>query len=358
MKRIREALVFLVYLITFFCSTTEAEERELKSLDHTNNVAVILSSSTFFHNYRHSANALAMNQALKDHGGFTDDNIILMLADEAACNPKNPYKDTIYPIGSHNLNLYKDAEVDYTGNDVTVDNFFRVLLGRHGKYTPPHQRFHNIDENTNLFIYVTGHGGDNFFKFRDVEDFNTKDLRGVLEQLQILKRFKSILYVTDTCQAFTTAPNTRQENIDSSLPDGEILRNVYSVGSSLKDENSYAHHSDTSIGHAIMDRYVYNFISFMGGFGSLTRGRWLEMEELSVKDALVSSMYDSKGRSKLNANVGYSDLGCDESMDSIPLSDFFVMKNGIIREKDIDEEEDDEDEVDGVFLLENAVDFQ
>ena len=67
-----------------------------------------------------------------------------------------------------------------------------------------------------------------------------------------------------------------------------------------------------------MDRYVYNFISFMGGFGSLTRGRWLEMGELSVKDALVSSMYDSKGRSKLNANVGYSDLGCDESMDNIP----------------------------------------
>jgi len=271
-----------------------------------------------------------------------------MLADEIACNAKNPFKDHIYPMGSHNVDMYHQAQVDYTGNDVTVDNFFRVMLGRHEKYTPGHQRLQNIDSDTNLIIYVTGHGGDGFFKFRDAEDYTTKDLRGVFEQLQIMNRFRNILYITDTCQAFTTAPNTRKENADSHLG---VLTNVYTIASSLKGENSYAHHSDSNIGHSVMDRYVYHFVNFMGGF--YEKGRWDNMDEVSVKDAMVNSMYDIKGRGKLGANVGWSDLGCNTGMDMVPLSDFFVMKNGIADHH----HEDDEEEM-GVFLIEDAVDFE
>ena len=248
-----------------------------------------------------------------------------MLADEVACNARNPFKNSIYPIGSGDVDLYDNVHIDYTGNDVTVDNFFRVLLGRHEKYTPSYQRLHDIDEDTNLFLYMTGHGGDGFFKFRDVEDFTTKDLRGVFEQLQIMKRFRSVLFLSDTCQAFTTAPNTHVENEES--PGGMVLTNVYSVASSLKDENSYAHHSNTIIGHSVMDRYIYNFVNYMGGFYLESTGKWQQMDELSVKSTLVDSMYDTNGRSKLGANIGWSDLGCERRMEEVPLSDFLVMRH-------------------------------
>jgi phosphatidylinositol glycan class K len=331
-------------------SQPKSKSQLLKPSNHTKNVAVIVSSSTFYHNYRHSANALTVYQSLKTHGGFTDDNIILMLADEVACNAKNPFKDSIYPMGSHNVDIYSQAQVDYTGNDVTVDNFFRILLGRHEKYTPAQQRLHNIDSDTNLFIYTTGHGGDGFFKFRDAEDYTTKDLRGVFEQLQIMKRFRSILYLTDTCQAFTTAPNTREENADSTL--GELI-NVYTVASSLKNENSYAHHSDSNIGHSVIDRYVFHFVTFMGGFYE-SKQWWLKMHEISVKDAMVNSMYDTRGKPKLAANVGWSDLGCRDRMETVPLSDYFVMKNGIADHRD---DGDDFDADMDVVLIEHAVDF-
>jgi phosphatidylinositol glycan class K len=340
-------VVEIILVIVLLILLPVHQANALEQSNHTKNVAVILSSSTFYHNYRHTTNALAIYQSLKNHGGFTDDNIILMMADEVACNARNPYKESIFPVGFHHVDLYEDVQVDYTGADVTVDNFFRVLLGRHEQFTPAYQQLLNIDEDTNLFLYATGHGGDSFFKFRDVEDFTTKDLRGVFEQLQIMKRFRSVLFMSDTCQAFTTAPNTHVENDDSY--GGVVLENVYSISSSLKDENSYSHHSDPNIGHSVMDRYVFNFVIHMGGFGSSATGKWQEMDQLSLKSAMVDSMYESNGRSKLGANVGWSDLGCETQMSEVPLSDFLVMR------RPFHEEENDDES--GILLIEDYVDL-
>lgn len=302
----------------------------LTSGDHENNVAILLSSSTFFHNYRHTTNTLMVYDILKQHGGFTDDNIILFLADEIACHACNPDKRHVSSFGSGPdgwRNLYNDVEIDYSGSDVTVDNFLRVLLGRHHPYTAPNQRLDNLNENTNVFIYLTGHGGDQFFKFRDLEHFSTTDLRRVMEEMQIMKKFKSVLFVADTCQAFTLAPNTLDMHFESSM--GTELRNVYSLGSSLKDQNSYAHHSDRTVGHSVIDRYTHHLAERMAD-------NWDAMHDISVKSALFDSMYKYSERvarflqvkKLLGSDVGWTDLGCDIPMDEIPLSDFFVMKNG------------------------------
>eukprot|EP00553_Chaetoceros_curvisetus_P003929 CAMPEP_0204619984 /NCGR_PEP_ID=MMETSP0717-20131115/6159_1 /ASSEMBLY_ACC=CAM_ASM_000666 /TAXON_ID=230516 /ORGANISM="Chaetoceros curvisetus" /LENGTH=317 /DNA_ID=CAMNT_0051634067 /DNA_START=1 /DNA_END=954 /DNA_ORIENTATION=+ len=288
-----------------------------------------------------------------------------MLADEVACNARNPSKNTIFPNGSAKrennneevdstgrgrgskevddngrrrpLNLYDNVQVDYSGDDVTVDNFFRVLLGRHPKHTPSYQRLDLDDPDTNVFIYITGHGGDGFFKFRDVEDFTTSDLRGVLEQMQVMKRFKNVLFLTDTCQAFTLAPDDDDIGNGSNID----LKNVYTIASSLKGENSYAHHGDVSVGHSVIDRYMYFLMENMGGFSTIhanvadpyhnhdsEKGKWGDLHEMSVKFAMVDSMYTSNRRSKLGANIGWSDALCERRMDQVPLSDFFVMKQG------------------------------
>ena len=146
------AVLVTCILLSLFPEHPQAQK--IEQSNHTKNVAVILSSSTFYHNYRHTANALAIYKSLKNHGGFTDDNIILMLGDEVACNARNPFKESIFPTGINGINLYHDVQVDYTGTDATVDNFFRVLLGRHHKNTPAYQRLHDIDENTNIFLYI------------------------------------------------------------------------------------------------------------------------------------------------------------------------------------------------------------
>ena len=75
------------------------------------------------------ANALGMYRTVK-RLGIPDSNIILMLADDAACNPRNKFAGCVYANPGRGLDLYGDnIEVDYRGNEVTVENFLRVLTG-------------------------------------------------------------------------------------------------------------------------------------------------------------------------------------------------------------------------------------
>ena len=62
--------------------------------------------------------------------GIPDSNIILMLADDVACNARNKVPGCVYHSSGRTLDLYGDnIEVDYRGNEVTVENFLRVLTG-------------------------------------------------------------------------------------------------------------------------------------------------------------------------------------------------------------------------------------
>lgn len=62
--------------------------------------------------------------------GIPDSNIILMLADDAACNTRNKFPGCVYANSGRNLDLYgENIEVDYRGYEVTVENFLRVLTG-------------------------------------------------------------------------------------------------------------------------------------------------------------------------------------------------------------------------------------
>jgi phosphatidylinositol glycan class K len=75
------------------------------------------------------ANTLGMYRNVK-RLGIPDSNIILMLADDAACNPRNTFAGTVYSNAARQLDLYGESiEVDYRGTEVTVENFIRLLTG-------------------------------------------------------------------------------------------------------------------------------------------------------------------------------------------------------------------------------------
>ena len=62
--------------------------------------------------------------------GIPDSNIILMLADDAACNPRNAYTGKVFGSSSRAIDLYGESiEVDYRGYEVSVENFIRLLTG-------------------------------------------------------------------------------------------------------------------------------------------------------------------------------------------------------------------------------------
>lgn len=63
--------------------------------------------------------------------GIPDSNIILMLADDTACNARNHFPGAVYAGAGRQIDLYgSNIEVDYHGYEVTVENFIRLLTGK------------------------------------------------------------------------------------------------------------------------------------------------------------------------------------------------------------------------------------
>lgn len=81
---------------------------------HSNNWAVIVCSSRYWLNYRHGVDAMAVYHEVK-RLGIPDTNIIVMMADDYACNARNTFPGRMYANESYLLDVYGggDVEVDY-----------------------------------------------------------------------------------------------------------------------------------------------------------------------------------------------------------------------------------------------------
>lgn len=127
----------------------------VNSQSHTNNWAVLVDTSRFWFNYRHVANVLSVYRSVK-RLGIPDSQIILMVADDMACNPRNPRPATVFNNANQHINVYGgDVEVDYRGYEVTVENFVRLLTGRTQNGTARSKKL-LTDPGSNVLIYLTG----------------------------------------------------------------------------------------------------------------------------------------------------------------------------------------------------------
>lgn len=75
-----------------------------------------------------------------------------------------------------------DTEVDYRGYEVTAENFVRLITGRVHEATPRNKRLLS-DHQSNVLIYLTGHGGDGFLKFQDAQELTSVDLADAIETM-------------------------------------------------------------------------------------------------------------------------------------------------------------------------------
>ena len=227
---------------------------------HTSNWAVLVSTSRFWFNYRHLANTLSLYRTVK-RLGIPDSQIILMSPDDMACNPRNTFPGSVFNDKSRQLDLYDDKgseenmagmggiEVDYRGNEVTVENFIRLLTDRWPEEHPTSKRL-MTDDRSNILIYMTGHGGNEFLKFQDSEEISSFDIADAFEQMWEKKRYHEMLFMIDTCQANTMYP-------------AFYTPNIIATGSSAKDQSSYSHHADQDVGVAVIDRWTYFNLEFL-----------------------------------------------------------------------------------------------
>lgn len=262
----------LSFLLLFLCILPASGE-------HTSNWAVLVSTSRFWFNYRHLANVLSLYRTVK-RLGIPDSQIILMLPDDMACNPRNAFPGTVYSNADRAVDLYGDnIEVDYRGYEVTVENFLRLLTDRLDEDVPRSKRL-GSDSGSNILVYMTGHGGDQFLKFQDSEEIGAWDLADAFGQMWEKKRYHELLFMIDTCQA-----NTMYTNFYSP--------NIIATGSSALDQSSYSHHADNDVGVAVIDRWTYYVLEF------------LETQVTSANSKLnLGDLFDSYDESKIHSQPG------------------------------------------------------
>jgi glycosylphosphatidylinositol transamidase (GPIT) subunit GPI8 len=231
-----------------------------------------------------------------------------MLPDDMACNPRNAFPGTVYSNADRAVDLYGDnIEVDYRGYEVTVENFIRLLTDRLGDEVPRSKRL-LTDENSNILVYMTGHGGNEFLKFQDAEEISAFDLADAFEQMWEKKRYHELLFMIDTCQA-----NTMYSKFYSP--------NIIATGSSDIDQSSYSHHADNDVGVAVIDRYTYYNLDFLE----------TQVREPSSKLTL-GDLFDSYDEEKIHSHPGLRwDLfsGGEEAGRSRLIMDFFGNVQGV-----------------------------
>ncbi|GJU27636.1 vacuolar-processing enzyme-like protein [Tanacetum coccineum] len=142
----------------------EDMDPKVKDIHHAN--ACKITSSIFCGSkevvplYFRKADVCHAYQILKN-GGLKDENIVVFMYDDITNNEENPRKGIIInsPDGD---DVYHGVPKDYTGEDVTVDNFFAVLLGNKTAVKGGSGKVVNNGPNDHIFVYYTDHGGTGF----------------------------------------------------------------------------------------------------------------------------------------------------------------------------------------------------
>ena len=285
---------------------------------HTSNWAVLVSTSRFWFNYRHLANVLSLYRSVK-RLGIPDSQIILMLPDDMACNPRNAFPGTVYNNADRSLDLYgENIEVDYRGYEVTVENFIRLLTDRLPEDVPRGKRL-GSDAGSNVLVYMTGHGGNEFLKFQDAEEIGGWDLADAFEQMWEKRRYNEMLFMIDTCQANTLFTHFYSPNI-------------IAAGSSEIDESSYSHHADNDVGVAVIDRWTYYNLEFLEN----------EVKDPGSKKTL-GDLFDSYDEGLIHSRPGMKwDLfpGGEEKVRERLVVDFFGNLQGVEVGNDTETRED------------------
>uniref|UniRef100_A0A8C7IAF0 GPI-anchor transamidase n=1 Tax=Oncorhynchus kisutch TaxID=8019 RepID=A0A8C7IAF0_ONCKI len=235
----------------FLSEIMQAKAGQFFSSGHTNNWAVLVCTSRFWFNYRHVANTLSVYRSVK-RLGIPDSHIVLMLADDMACNHRNPKPATVFSHKNMELNVYgDDVEVDYRGYEVTVENFLRVLTGRLPPSTPRSKRLLS-DDHSNILIYLTG------------------------THTQMECGYNELLFIIDTCQG-------------ASMYERFYSPNLMALASSQVGEDSLSHQPDLAIGVHLMDRYTFYLLEFLEDIHPASTANMNDLFKVCPKSQCVST---------------------------------------------------------------------
>ncbi|KAM5565977.1 vacuolar-processing enzyme [Rosa sericea] len=188
--------------------------------------AVLIAGSNGYWNYRHQADICHAYQLLKK-GGLKDENIVVFMYDDIAYNEENPRRGVI--INSpHGDDVYKGVPKDYTGEDVTVNNFFAAILGNKTAITGGSGKVVDSGPNDHIFIYYSDHGGPGVLGMPTSPYIYADRLIEVLKKKHAAGTYQSLVFYLEACESGSI--------FEGLLPEG---LNIFATTASNAEESSW-----------------------------------------------------------------------------------------------------------------------
>jgi legumain len=204
--------------------------------------ALLVAGSNYYYNYRHQADVCHAYQILHAHG-IPDENIIVMMYDDIANDDENPTKGVIinHPNGK---DVYKGVLKDYTGKDVTPENFVNILTGNKAALKGIGSgRVIESGPNDHVFVNFVDHGATGILGFPDGE-LTVKQLTDALQTLHKNNRYNKLVLYVEACEAGSMFKDVLPSNI-----------NIFATTASDYDESSYACYYDSTRNTYLGDVY-------------------------------------------------------------------------------------------------------
>ncbi|XP_031488237.1 vacuolar-processing enzyme-like [Nymphaea colorata] len=188
--------------------------------------AVLIAGSSGYWNYRHQADVCHAYQTMIK-GGLKEENIIVFMYDDIAYNEENPRPGIIinHPQGQ---DVYAGVPKDYVGDDVTVENFFAVLLGNKTAVTGGSGKVVDSGPDDHIFVFYTDHGGPGVLGMPTYPYLYADELMDVLKKKHASGTYKSLVFYLEACESGSI--------FEGLLPEG---MNIYATTAANADESSW-----------------------------------------------------------------------------------------------------------------------
>ncbi|CAD7700180.1 unnamed protein product [Ostreobium quekettii] len=281
--------------------------------------ALLIAGSQGWWNYRHQADVCHAYQVLKANG-LADDHIIVMVYDDIAGDPNNPYPGKIYNKPGGN-DVYPGCAKDYTGDDITPATVLAVLSGNAEAVAGVGSgRVVNSTSCDRIFVYYSDHGADGILGM-PTDDFIYADaLNATLNTMAQANAFKELVMYIEACESASmfqgilnpdmgvyvmTASNSVESSWATYCPDPEALAAVTAAGQMPGAE-------PTALGTCM---------------GDLFSVAWIEdTEDESISDETLGSQYRAvRARTSNNGTFTFGShvmrFG-EQKLDEYPVGDF------------------------------------
>ena len=160
------------------------------------NKAVLIAASSGWGNYRHQADILEYYQMLKNNN-FTDDDIILIMADDLADNAQNPYPGQIIRDNKSLENIYIDVKVDYKLDEITPYDLRNILLGKQSEKLPV---VLDTKDSDNVLLVWSGHGQPGTLLWDDNQKTITgKFISELFNEMYYAGKYRKLFGIIEAC---------------------------------------------------------------------------------------------------------------------------------------------------------------